>query len=859
MSPTSFLWGRRFEVSEHHVRDGDWWRQYAANLRLSAEALTELSDSSKRLFALLPQPQNETMYPRPVRGVVVGSVQSGKTAHMIALTSRALDAGYKIVVILGGLKDDLRSQTARRFNTQLLRQQDQIANTPGKFTLSVAESTREVEGIAPPYYLDAHQWRLFHVRMVQALHAGRPVIAVVKKNPASLAAMRERIRSSWERFGKKHVPLLVLDDECDEASVEPLETAPIPELIGNLWRTPTGEDDGIVAYVGYTATVAANILQSTDNDLYPNDFVYLLRSPGEKTGELTFREPTPHGWYCGGHTFYEKFIRPVDGGSSLLIEPEVRDTELVGDPSESDSLKQAVRSFLVGAALRYLDHPDWSFTDADRYPSPHTMIVQASTSITDHDKWAAAISAHFCDSRDRDRLSKASLDLDRKANDQRWVEAFDSLNHTRIVVSESQPHPWPLRVFTFEQVWVKILDVADCVRVRVLNSAPGSVDTLEFDSPRNIDGDKSLPKDILSIIVGGSRLSRGLTIEGLSVSYFVRRADVPTEDTILQLSRWFGYRGAHIDYCRVFTTSMLAAELTWIHQHDFELRSTLAELISKQSSPKEAGIVLASIPHGLPTAKLGVGKIKDICFSPLCRVLNFVEIGSFEEQNECVALDAVKKIHERDGRNVTTASSTVRGIVSLGWSVTDIIEVLEALQFSRHNPRESTMPLSKSYKNADSSRPINSFIPEDIDPYAIAAYLREWMRIAAEDRRPLPTFNVGVAFGSDNQSNDPFDLPLANREITKDGFVNGGWVGRSDGWAGDQFFDGLAPTRVIADTAKRIEGAPGLLLLYVLHKDGRGRRNRGETRNFHSPMFGISIPSGGPRLRRVLLPPRGQQ
>jgi hypothetical protein len=298
--------------------------------------------------------------------------------------------------------------------------------------------------------------------------------------------------------------------------------------------------------------------------------------------------------------------------------------------------------------------------------------------------------------------------------------------------------------------------------------------------------------------------------------------------------------------------------LTWIHQHDFELRSTLAELISKQSTPKEAGIVLASIPHGLPTAKLGVGQIKDICFSPSCRVLNFVEIGSFEEGNELVAVDVVRKIHERGGQNVTTASKAVRGITSFGWSIPDIIEVLEALQFSRHNPRESTMPLSKSYKEADSTRPMNSFIPEDIDPYAIAAYLREWMRIAVENKLPLPIFNVGVAFGSEDQSTNPFDIPLANREITKDGFVNGGWVGRSDGWPGDQFFDGLAPTRVSADTAKRIEGAPGLLLLYVLHKDGRGRRNRGVTRSFHSPMFGISIPGGGPRLRRVVLAPKGQ-
>jgi hypothetical protein len=287
------------------------------------------------------------------------------------------------------------------------------------------------------------------------------------------------------------------------------------------------------------------------------------------------------------------------------------------------------------------------------------------------------------------------------------------------------------------------------------------------------------------------------------------------------------------------------------------MRSTLAELISQETTPREAGIVLSSIPHGLPTAKLGVGKIRDVSFSPWCRVLNFVEIGSFEEENELVALDLFKKIQQREARSVATASNAVRGVISLGWSMQEIVEVLEALQFSRHNPRESLMPLGASYRKADSTRPVNAFIPEDLDPYAIAAYLREWIREASEARKPLPKFNVGIAYGSEKLSTDPFEIPLANREITKEGFVNGGWVGRSDGWPGDQFFDGLPLSKVIAETTKRLEGSPGLLLLYVLHKDGKGRRNRGESRNRHSPMFGISIPAGGPRLRRVLLAPSG--
>lgn len=808
-------------------------------------------------MSLLPPANGSGELPCPVRGAVVGSVQSGKTAHMLAVTARALDAGYKIVVVLAGLKDDLRAQTARRFNVQLLRQRDPLSGSRAGFTLSIPESSKRTSALAPPYYLDSHQWPLFHVKMTQAIDRGTPIVAVIKKNRASLSTMRERIRHAWARKGASEIPLLILDDECDEASVEPEEETPTPELIANLWRLPEGVGKATVAYVGYTATVAANLLQKPDNDLYPSDFVSLLRAPAVRESPVTFKEPSPHAWYCGGEVFYERFVRPVDGGSSLLVEPVVTEEELAHDPVNNASLRQAIRTYLLGAALRFLEHTDWTLDDPEHLPEPHTMIVQASTSIADHEKWAHAIRTFLGILQHEDGASRTALDADYSQDGHRWAEALSSLEQSRSAINELQPHPWPLRHFEWAEIWERVHFLAPHLRLRVLNSAPGSVDDLDFEPAMNAAGVKLLPRDLISIVVGGGRLSRGLTIAGLSISYFSRWADVPAEDTILQLSRWFGYRGPHLDYCRVFTTAAIGAELVWIHTHDQELRSRLASLMKEKTTPREAGMVLSSIPHGLPTSKLGVGTLRDISYSPWCRVLTFVEIGSREQHNEAIALDLLREARARGAEKVMTGTGATRGFLSRGWSADELVRVLESLQYTKHNPNEELAALGTAYRAHDPEREILASLPEDIDPYAVAAYLRIWSKQAHQEGKTLPRFNLAFAYGSEMSDTAPFDIPLANREISSEGFVNGAWIGRSEGWPGDQFFDSVPESLLIDDTAKRKEGADGLVLLYVVHKDSLGRRGKGTKRAHHSPMLGISIPAGGPVFRRVLLQPRG--
>lgn len=856
MTETRFLWGERFAVPDRATAspDGDWWRQYSERLRLSASALAELSDSTRSVADLLPVPAGTSAVPSPVRGLVVGSVQSGKTAHMIGLSARALDLGYKVVVVLAGLKDDLRAQTARRFNTQLLRQRDAIKNSPASFTLSHAEASRRVSALSPPYYLDCHQWHLFHVRMMGAIADGRPLIAVIKKNQASLTQMRDHVRQLWRRFGQEQVPLLVLDDECDEASVEPDEATPTPQLIADLWRPLGRELTSTVSYVGYTATAAANLLQNPDNELYPSDFVVPLRTPANRDSAETFSEPHPHRWYCGGEAFYERLVRPMEGGGSLLVDARITPAELAGLPSDCESLRYAVRLYLLTAAIKSAEWIGAPVAGAPVLGAPHTMIVQASTAISDHERWAEAVRRIIGLSAPTSACDWDRIAADIAANGPSWAEALASINRSRIAVNETHPHPWPLRVFAFDDLVARLKLLVPLLRLRVLNSAPGAVDSLDFDGRTLEDGTRVPPEDMLSIVVGGGRLSRGLTIEGLAISFFARQADLPTEDTLLQLSRWYGYRGPHLDLCRVVTGPSVAAELVWAHEHDRELRARLFQLARDRRTPREAGVILSSIPHGLPTAKLGIGKVRDVCFSPWTRVFNYVECGALAVANQTVAEYFYEEVRTRQTTSILRPDGSVRGLVSAGWSSDDVIEVLEGLQFTDHNPDGDQSVFGAAYRKCDRDRPTRALLPEDRDPYAVAAYLRYWKAEVGRVGGPTPVFNACVAFGSERTDDVALDFPLSNREVMAGGFVNGGWVGRSDNWPGDQFFDlgGSACESV------RKADESGLMLMYVIHKVATGRRGRGIARSAHSPMFGIVVPDGGPTLRRVVVAPRVQ-
>ena len=279
-------------------RSTSWWDQYRQSLR-AAPGSEELEATSCRIVKALPDPANWNDAPTPFKGLAVGAVQSGKTASMIGVAAVALDQGFRIAIVLAGLKDDLRRQTARRFNSQLLQQNDPVEGLPGHTTMGGETGPGPLGGFALNYFLDANQVPTLQVQMERALENGEPCVIVVKKRPPSLLAVTNALRVISLRFGIDSLPVLVLDDECDEASVAaPGEDHIIPISIAGIWQgiSPTPR----VAYVGYTATAAASLLQDPENELFPSHFVQILRYPAPEDGPSYLRSPgcrfLVYGW-----------------------------------------------------------------------------------------------------------------------------------------------------------------------------------------------------------------------------------------------------------------------------------------------------------------------------------------------------------------------------------------------------------------------------------------------------------------------------------------------------------------------------------------------------------------------------------
>jgi hypothetical protein len=774
---------------------------------------------------------------------------------MIGLTAMALDQGYRIVVVLSGNKDDLRRQTARRFNVQLLRHSDVIPNSGGARTLSENETRGALPSFCLPYAHDARQYAAFHNSFQAAIEQGYPAVIVVKKHLVSLSDVRSKLEIAYERYGVNALPTLILDDECDDSSIDQ-ESMLVPAAISGLWRR-TG-DHPLVSYVGYTATSAANLLQQRENDLFPTDFVALLRYSSGNDSALSFSEPSPDLWYTGGQTYYEAFGDEPGPNDNFLVVPDVDAAQLQGSVQANTSLLSALRAYIVGGAYRLAIQPGWSLEDPAKFPRPHSMLVQTSASQADHKRWLDGIASIFGGIKGRSqgefRWSTETVMKAVETDEAEWHRWYDEFLMSRSRVLEERPRIGAGGLVTWEQVKASIPPFVEQLGIKVINSDEVIGSELDF-APRIEQGGKiNRPQDLFVIVIGGAKLSRGITLEGLCVTYFTRWNPNPTEDTVLQLSRWYGYRGAHLEFCRLFTTRDIYDELCDMEENDRDLREALATLMRLHKSPADAALVIRSNPRALPTGKLGEGTVHNLSFSPFSTIFRKVEVTNVDLQrkNQEVAFQLCQAVRTRDAGRVLAASGAVRGLTSGNWSAIEVADWLDRFSYADHNPSAAANPAKDYFRKPDNSRPILTDRNLLADPYQIAAYLRQWATEGSS-----PNFNVGVAFGEMSTDIQPFNFPLINREITPRSEVVGGWTGRRAGWRGDQLFDDPDGNQVVAGTMERPQGARGLLLLYIIHRNALGRHGRGRQREFHTPFLGIVIPGGGPTWRRVTVDRRG--
>jgi len=613
---------RPWFASGYDPSEGYHWqrlREYlVAEKGRSETVIDSLDRTTNQILEMLEDPRSGGPAQFHIYGLVVGYVQSGKTANFSALIAKAFDAGYRIVIVLSGLHNSLRRQTQLRLEDEL----GLVTSTPDRPSVGRAD--------------DAHQI----TRMTQAdvrgdfnqgtadaslLAGGTRTILVMKKN----ATVLRRLKKWLEDLPPITQPVLVIDDEADQASIntrgnrppdepadpdeedtldqvtdlEPEDVAAAAAAggVGRVSRAAARDEtdpsiiNGLirgllermrrVAYIGYTATPFANVLIGHDYfdrkvgaDLYPRDFIINLpRPPGYVGADRLFGREALGGEFEAVPRL--DVIREVEKWEASALLPRTKDPA----PAElPETLQTAIMDFVLAMAAR----------DVRTGGQPAScMLIHASQLTIQQDILAVMVRDFLAELRQQwlYDLHEGSARTQLRT---RWDTEFLPITATAD----------PARRTTFDEIEDAVRQILRRgVRVLVLHNR--SQDELDYEREPNLRG----------ILIGGNKLSRGLTLEGLLVSYYVRRAN--NYDTLLQMGRWFGFREDYIDLTRLYTTADLADDFRDLATYEEELRLEIRRYEQLGLTPMAFGPRIRKHPAMEITARNRMGSARSIAYN----------------------------------------------------------------------------------------------------------------------------------------------------------------------------------------------------------------------------------------------------
>lgn len=521
------------------------------------------------------------------KGLVVGQVQSGKTANYTGLICKAADAGFGLIIVMAGIHNNLRSQTQIRidesflgFDTQHTRAFDQKSikigvGRPGFGKSNVAHSLTSslengdfTQGAANALGLN--------------FDTPDPIIAVIKKNPNVLKRIHQWLAAQADgetELGRviRNKSLLLIDDEADNASIN-ISNDPERQSSINGWITEILNLFGKNAYVGYTATPFANIfIPLDDQNLFPRNFIKNIPAPSNYIG--------PDKVFGFSPFEEENTLDPV-----LPIVNRINDYEnFVPDKHKKDdqkpsslpkSLKRAIRCFIITCAIRRLRGQSNVHNSMLVHISRFQLWQNHITELVDNQ---FLFYRRAIDQSDPEIIEEFRETFEQ---DDDQYKSFVSVSQ-QILDSNLKALDSQIRVHQWSDVLQHLNDAAQLISVKSIHG--GSKDVLDYSNPNS---------KISVIAVGGNKLSRGLTLEGLSVSYYLRASRM--YDTLMQMGRWFGYRGGYVDLCRLFTSRELNEWFCHITLATDELRREFDYMSDiAGSTPEQYALKIRTSPDGL--------------------------------------------------------------------------------------------------------------------------------------------------------------------------------------------------------------------------------------------------------------------
>lgn len=541
-----------------------YWERYKKYLNLdqgfSTDVIKKMDIGTDEIMDMLGDPRQSKGY--SIKGLIIGDVQSGKTSTYTALINKAADAGYKIIILLTGTIEKLRKQTQGRLDAGFIGlDSSALAKDKKNIYIGVGNIDPSVSGISITSITSDFNKKIANQFSLQVKSTTTPVLFVLKKNKSILEKLYEWLKKcNQDSSGKVGVPMLLIDDEADNASVNTRKED----------DSPTAINKGIRAllslfthsnYVAFTATPYANIFINPDtddemlnDDLFPGDFIYALEAPTNYIGASGI---------FNSEGKYRYMLKENSDCSKYLPEKHRKDDDPQTMPA---SLKEAIVSFFISNAIR----------DLRGHVSTHrTMLVNISRFINVQEKVKQNIEDFV---RDFQTEIRNYSSLGKKALERPEILYIKYVYDKHFAtITEEQLNGEEM--FSWEAVQSALDDAVSPIVVRTVNGG---------NAAKNLNYDDNEEEGLRLIAVGGFSLSRGLTLEGLNISYFFRNSRM--YDTLMQMGRWFGYRSHYADLCQVWMSKESADWYEHISQASDELKRDVRRMTDADLTPREFGL-----------------------------------------------------------------------------------------------------------------------------------------------------------------------------------------------------------------------------------------------------------------------------
>ncbi|RBL93303.1 Z1 domain-containing protein [Chitinophaga flava] len=659
------------------------YRQFLESRNYAPDTINKLDALTEDILDRLVQPGSHQRFEK--KGLIVGHVQSGKTSNYIGLICKAADVGYKLIIVLAGIHNSLRSQTQLRidegflgFDTQTARNFSKTSNRigVGRINPNLAAHSLTTSDVNGDFTRKASEASGVNIR------GNDPIILVVKKNPSVLKNLLLWLTSRGETMsdGQKLIrdlPLLLIDDEADNASINISKThvskinAAIRALLERFEQN---------AYIGYTATPYANIFAKYYDDEEAKDLNENFGSLNIKIGRDIFPKdfivniPAPSNYIGPAKIFgivsSEDLDKEVEPISLFRIikdyqpsKPDPDDKEAIKDYNEKiesirktnpyfitdlhkkddafprdlpPSLHRAMKCFFLACAARRV---------RGQAKEHNSMLIHVSRFIKWQDKIASLVFDTFKSYSRQIEFNTGSIYDDLK---DLWEEEF--VPETRKLIQNKAVDDPSITEISWSELKPHIYPAISKIDVRAVHGDT-KIEGLKHKNIRPLDYFENKESGLSVIAIGGNKLSRGLTLEGLTISYYLRASKM--YDTLMQMGRWFGYRPGYLDLCRLFTSEELVDWYRHVTVATEEMRAQFDRMCDLGKKPRDYGLKVRTHPGILNITAANKFRYKEIMrlsFSGELEETYSFKISSRKHQENLKALKSfVTKLGEVQG------------------------------------------------------------------------------------------------------------------------------------------------------------------------------------------------------------------